>query len=58
LQSSANLQFWEVYRIDEIGKSLQLADGNLQNYLNGIQAGDSAKIKDTLLASKNQNPIV
>ncbi|HSN59332.1 MAG TPA: protein translocase subunit SecF, partial [Ferruginibacter sp.] len=56
LQSSANLQFWEVYRIDELAKSLQLADANLQNYLNGISAGDSAKLKDTTLASKNQNP--
>ncbi len=57
LQSSANLQFWEVYRIDEIGQSLQLADANLQNYLNGIQAGDTAKLNDTTLAAKNQNPL-
>ena len=56
LQSSANLQFWELYRIDELGKALQQADLNLQNYLNGIQAGDSAKLADTLLARKNQNP--
>ncbi len=57
LQSSANLQFWEVYRIDEIGKSLQLADANLQNYLNGIQAGDSSKLQDSALRTKNQNPL-
>jgi SecD/SecF fusion protein len=56
LQSSANLQFWEVYRIDELASSLQLADANLQAYLNGINAGDSAKLKDTLLAKQNQNP--
>jgi SecD/SecF fusion protein len=57
LQSSANLQFWEVYRINEIGQSLQLADANLHNYLNGVEAGDSAKLKDTTLASKNLNPL-
>lgn len=56
LQSSANLQFWEVYRIDELAKSLQVADANLQSYLNGISAGDSSKLKDTLLAKQNQNP--
>ncbi len=57
LQSSANLQFWEVYRIDELGKALQIADGNLQNYLNGIQAGDTSKKADTSLARKNVNPL-
>ena len=56
LQSSANLQFWEVYRIDELAPALQLADANLQAYLNGINAGDSAKLNDTLLAKQNQNP--
>ena len=56
LQSSANLQFWEVYRIDELAPALQLADANLQAYLNGINAGDTARLKDTLLAKQNQNP--
>ncbi len=56
LQSSANLQFWEVYRIDELAQSLQLADVNLQSYLNGIAAGDTAKLKDSTLAKQNQNP--
>ncbi len=56
LQSSANLQFWEVYRIDELAKSLQIADANLQSYLNGISVGDSSKLNDTLLAKQNQNP--
>jgi SecD/SecF fusion protein len=56
LQSSANLQFWEVYRIDELFNSLKLADDNLKNYLNGISAGDTAKLKDTMLAKKNENP--
>lgn len=55
LQSSANLQFWEVYRIDELASSLKLADDNLQKYLNGVSAADSAKLADTTLAKKNLN---
>ncbi len=56
LQSSANLQFWEVYRINEIAEGLQAADKNLQNYLNGISSTDTAKQKDTSLAQQNVNP--
>ena len=56
LQSSANLQFWEVYQIDELANSLKVADENLQSYLNGVVAGDSAKAKDSSLAKKNVNP--
>ncbi|MBN8835303.1 MAG: protein translocase subunit SecDF [Niastella sp. SCN 39-18] len=56
LQSSANLQFWEVYRITEIFPALQQADKNLQNYLNGIAANDSVKLHDTLLQHQNVNP--
>jgi SecD/SecF fusion protein len=54
LQASAYLQFWEVYRIDELAASLQIADQNLQNYLNGVS--DSASKADTTLKSKNVNP--
>jgi SecD/SecF fusion protein len=56
LQSSANLQFWEVYRIDELANALKQADQNLQNYLNGIQTGDSSTLADSTLAKKNANP--
>ncbi len=56
LQSSANLQFWEVYQIDELANSLKVADENLKNYLNGISAGDTAKLADSILAKKNTNP--
>ena len=56
LQSSANLQFWEVYRIDELATALKNADGNLQNYLNGITAGDTTKVIDSVKAKQNQNP--
>ena len=56
LQSSANLQFWEVYQIDELASSLKNADDNLKNYLNGISAGDTLKLADSVLAKKNMNP--
>ncbi len=67
LQSSANLQFWEVYNIGEISKNIEAADKALQNYLNGVapdttkQITDTAKIKtdttNTLLA-KNEKPLI
>jgi len=50
LSASAHLQFWEVYRVDELYTSLQ-------NYLNGVSA-DSAAVKDTLLAKQNANPFL
>ncbi len=56
LQSSANLQFWEVYQIDELANSLKIADENLQKYLNGVTEGDSTKAKDSSLSKKNANP--
>ncbi len=58
LQSSANLQFWEVYRIDELDKPLLAADKNLQNFLNGISSTDSASLNDTLKAKQNENPFL
>ncbi|MEO6490458.1 MAG: protein translocase subunit SecDF [Ferruginibacter sp.] len=61
LQSSANLQFWEVYRIDELASSLKEADNNLQKYMNGVSIIDTAKIDttkaiDTTKSKENQNP--
>lgn len=55
LQASAHLQFWEVYRIDELASSLKLANENLQNYLNGITSDSIAK-NDTTLKNKNVDP--
>ena len=57
LQSSANLQFWEVYRIDELATALKNADDNLHNYLNGVSAGDTSKT-DTTKAKLNQYPLI
>ncbi|HEX9512777.1 MAG TPA: protein translocase subunit SecDF [Puia sp.] len=63
LQSTANLQFWEVYNTGELITSIQNADKGLQNYLNGVKADtslnktDSAK-KDTSSVGPNQNPLL
>lgn len=56
LQSSANLQFWEVYQIDELAGALKVADENLQNYLNGINAADTAAKTDSAKRAQNANP--
>src|SRR5262249_7708831 len=64
LQSTANLQCWEVYNIDELGQSLVNADKSLQDFLNGVKhdttAGtkaDSTK-KDTSQLAANKNPLL
>ena len=54
LTASAHLQFWEVYRVDELYGGLQAADGALQNYLNGVST-DTAVLKDT--AKKDSNAL-
>ena len=57
LQASAHLQFWEVYRIDELAASLKIADENLQNYLNGVTEDSTGKsIVDSAKLSQNVNP--
>lgn len=56
LQASAYLQFWEVYRIDELDKPLRAADESLHNYLNGVVDTVGATI-DTTLKTKNANPL-
>ncbi|HEY8688752.1 MAG TPA: protein translocase subunit SecDF [Chitinophagaceae bacterium] len=67
LQSSANLQFWEVYNIGEIGKNIEEADKALQNYLNGVapdttkHVSDTSKtVKDTSknVLAKNDKPLI
>jgi SecD/SecF fusion protein len=70
LQSTANLQFWEVYNLGELQTSLTNADKALQNYLNGVKADSAATAADTSAAAKaaaakrdslgsalNQNPL-
>ena len=62
LQSSANLQFWEVYNIGELANSIQSADKALQNYLNGVkdtstQSKTDSASKDSVGSALNQNPL-
>ncbi len=62
LESTANLQFWEVYNVGELQNPLINANKALQNYLNGVKAdtanakSDSAK-KDTTSTIANQNAL-
>jgi SecD/SecF fusion protein len=59
LQSSANLQFWEVYNIHDLMTGIQNADKALENYLNGRAANDTSALKiDSLAAQKNKNPLI
>jgi len=62
LQSSANLQFWDVYNISELSNSLQNADKTLQKYLNGVKDSATLAKKDSTTDSTsdalNRNPLV
>lgn len=48
LQSTANLQFFEVYNISELDKSLEAADKALAVTLGGSKGADSTSKKDSL----------
>ncbi len=72
LQSTANLQFWEVYNTGDLVNSIQNADKALQNYLNGVKdtvaakpdssgkvaKADSTKQDTSAIAGPNQNPLL
>ncbi|HEY0059637.1 MAG TPA: protein translocase subunit SecDF [Flavisolibacter sp.] len=54
LQSSANLQFWEVYNISELGASVQKADEAFNVLMGGKATADtSAKIDSAVTAALN-----
>ena len=57
LQASANLQFWEVYNISELGGALQVADKAVTDYLSGINTADTSKKNavDSARLLSNQN---
>ncbi|HLX93594.1 MAG TPA: protein translocase subunit SecDF, partial [Puia sp.] len=63
LQSTAHLQFWEVYNVGELQNSVVSADKALQNYLNGVKdtsalgKTDTTKV-DTSASALNQNPLL
>jgi SecD/SecF fusion protein len=52
LQSTANLQFWEVYNIAELDKSLEAADKALAIALNGTVPADTSRNRDTATAAR------
>ena len=58
LQSTANLQFWEVYNIGEIAKNIEDADKSLQNYLNGVEPDTIKHVTDTSKAAKDTSKSV
>jgi len=47
LQSTANLQFWEVYNLGELETSLVSADKSLENYLTGVKEDSATAKADT-----------
>ncbi len=51
LQSTANLQFFEVYNLSEIAEVIKNADKTVQDYLNGVKATDSTN-KDSSKSTK------
>ncbi|HEX6333015.1 MAG TPA: protein translocase subunit SecD [Flavisolibacter sp.] len=51
LQSSANLQFWEVYKQEELQNALMNADTDYDAYVRGIDVNDTTR-RDTTAANK------
>jgi SecD/SecF fusion protein len=43
LQSTANLQFWELYDVNELAQSIQAADKALENYQASLRGVDTTK---------------
>ncbi|MEO8116579.1 MAG: protein translocase subunit SecDF [Bacteroidota bacterium] len=57
LQSTANLQFFEMYNLNDIGEGLLAADKSVSNYLKGVKAKDTSALKtsvDSTAAVKKQ----
>ena len=63
LQSTANLQFWEVYNLGELSTAIQAADKALQNELNGVKdtaalAKNDTTKTDSVGSALHQNPLI
>jgi SecD/SecF fusion protein len=60
LQSSANLQFFEVYNIGEIGKNIEEADKALQAYLTGVSPDSLKNVNDSSKSAvrPNDKPLI
>ncbi|MFL9483922.1 protein translocase subunit SecDF [Chitinophagaceae bacterium LWZ2-11] len=52
LQSTANLQFFEVYNLNEVGDGIVAADKLLQDYLNGSKKADTTAAKAVVDTTK------
>jgi SecD/SecF fusion protein len=50
LQSTANLQFWELYDVNELAASIQAADKALETYQASLKGVDTAKTSATNIA--------
>ena len=57
LQASANLQFWAVYSLDEIGKGYENAAASLGTYLSSTNA-DSASVGDSAKKAKYASALI
>src|SRR5215212_8662664 len=55
LQSTANLQFFEVYNLGEIYTSYQAAEKTLASYLNGTPTKDSVRSQNDTAANKQDS---
>ncbi|HEY8969311.1 MAG TPA: protein translocase subunit SecDF, partial [Puia sp.] len=51
LQSTANLQFWEVYNLGDLANAFTNADRALEKYLNGVKEDSAALRKDSIRAA-------
>ncbi len=57
LQSTANLQFFEVYNINEVGEGLLSADNALAAVLGGKVSTDTTNTSATASVNNNANPV-
>jgi len=51
LQSTANIQFWEVYNLGDLANAFTNADRALEKYLNGVKEDSAALRKDSIRAA-------
>lgn len=58
LQASAYLQFWEVYNIGELGKSIEDADKVLAAYLSAGGHSDTTGVIDSTKSVSQQHPLL
>ncbi|MEO7210557.1 MAG: protein translocase subunit SecDF [Chitinophagaceae bacterium] len=55
LQSTANLQFFEMYNLNDIGEGLLAADKSVSNYLKGVKTKDTSSLKTSTDSTSLRN---